>query len=101
MRLEKLFEIEKLNYLIGNSTRDLPNCSIVPQPTAVTSALPPGENGICITYISLVLYITDFLDLLACKFSEVLNGVFKFDGFHTLEFDLSTENSVAFCWAVM
>jgi hypothetical protein len=30
--------IEKSNYLIGNRTRDLPACSIVPQPTTLPRA---------------------------------------------------------------
>jgi hypothetical protein len=33
MRLEGLGQLKKSNDLLGNGTRDLPTCSIVPQPT--------------------------------------------------------------------
>jgi hypothetical protein len=33
------FSIEKSNDLIGNQTRDLPACSMVPQPTTLPRAL--------------------------------------------------------------
>jgi hypothetical protein len=35
VRLEGLSKFEKSNYLIGNRTRDLPACSIVPQPATL------------------------------------------------------------------
>jgi hypothetical protein len=35
MRLEGLNQWEKTNHLIGNQTRDLPGCSIVPHPTTL------------------------------------------------------------------
>jgi hypothetical protein len=39
----RIRSIEKLNYLIGNRTRDLPACSTVPQPTTLQRA--PTEMG--------------------------------------------------------
>jgi hypothetical protein len=41
MRLEGLGQLKQLNDLIDNRTRDLPACSIVPQPTTLPGA-PPG-----------------------------------------------------------
>jgi hypothetical protein len=38
MRLEGLGKLKISNYLIGNRTRDLPACSIVPQPTTLPRA---------------------------------------------------------------
>jgi hypothetical protein len=35
----RIRSIEKSNDIIGNQTRDLPACSIVPQPTALPLAL--------------------------------------------------------------
>jgi hypothetical protein len=35
MRLERLGQLKKLIDLIGTRTRDLPACSIVPQPTTL------------------------------------------------------------------
>jgi hypothetical protein len=36
LRLEGLDQLKKCNYLIGNRNRDLPACSIVPEPTTLT-----------------------------------------------------------------
>jgi hypothetical protein len=33
MRVERLGKLKKINNNIGNQTRDLPSCSILPQPT--------------------------------------------------------------------
>jgi hypothetical protein len=38
MRLERLYKLKKANELIGNRTRDLPACSIVPQLTTLARA---------------------------------------------------------------
>jgi hypothetical protein len=38
MQLEGLGQLKKSNDLIGNRTRDLPACSIVPQPTMLLRA---------------------------------------------------------------
>jgi hypothetical protein len=38
VRLEGLGQLKKSNDLIGNRTRDLPTCSIVPQPTTLPHA---------------------------------------------------------------
>jgi hypothetical protein len=38
VRLEGLGQLKKSNYLIGNLTRDLPDCTIVPQPTTLPRA---------------------------------------------------------------
>jgi hypothetical protein len=40
MLLEGLGKLKKSNNLIENRTRDLPACSIVPQPTTLPRALP-------------------------------------------------------------
>jgi hypothetical protein len=53
--------IEKSNELIGNRTRDLPACSIVPQPTTLPRA--PKEETVC-TYFHSIL-----------KIHQNLNGV--------------------------
>jgi hypothetical protein len=46
----RIRSIEKSNNLIGIRTRDVPACSIVPQPTTLTRV--PGENGtIILKYI--------------------------------------------------
>jgi hypothetical protein len=39
LRLEELGKLKKFNDLIGNRIRDLPACSIVPQPTTLPRAL--------------------------------------------------------------
>jgi hypothetical protein len=36
MRLEELGKLKKKTHLIGTQTRDLPACSIVPQPTMLS-----------------------------------------------------------------
>jgi hypothetical protein len=38
MRLEGLVELKEISDLIGNRTRELPACSIVPQPTTLPRA---------------------------------------------------------------
>jgi hypothetical protein len=38
----RISSIEKSNDLIGNRTRDLPACSVVPQPTTLQRAPPSG-----------------------------------------------------------
>jgi hypothetical protein len=42
VRLEMLGKLKKFNHLIGSRTRDLPACSILPQPTT----LPPSPSCI-------------------------------------------------------
>jgi hypothetical protein len=42
---------EKSNYLIGNQTRDLPACSIVPQPTTLLSSEIQKFRLICNGYV--------------------------------------------------
>jgi hypothetical protein len=42
VRLEGLGQLKKFNDLIGDQTRDLPTCSIVPQPTTLLRA-PAGS----------------------------------------------------------
>jgi hypothetical protein len=45
MRLEGLGQLKKKsNYLIGNRTRDLPACSIVPQSTTSLVFYPPEDK---------------------------------------------------------
>jgi hypothetical protein len=39
VRLEELGKVKKCNNLIGNRNRDLPACSIVPQPATLPHAL--------------------------------------------------------------
>jgi hypothetical protein len=46
LRLEGFRSIEKSNDLIGNRTRHLPACSIVPQPTTLPHAPIYGCNAI-------------------------------------------------------
>jgi hypothetical protein len=49
MRLKGLGQLKKSNDLIGNRTRDLPACSIVPQPTTLLRA--PALSLYLINYI--------------------------------------------------
>jgi hypothetical protein len=51
LRLELLGKLKKSNDLIGNRTRDLPACSIVPQPTK----LPRDLEAYLLTNITLIL----------------------------------------------
>jgi hypothetical protein len=44
MHLEGLGQLKKFNDLIGNQTRDLPDCSIVPQPTMLPRASSHTKN---------------------------------------------------------
>jgi hypothetical protein len=45
MRLEGLGKLKKKIHLIGTRTRDLPVCSIVPQPTTLPRARQPIVTG--------------------------------------------------------
>jgi hypothetical protein len=51
MRLERLGQLKKSNDLIGNRTRDLPACSIVPQPATLPRV--PEECSTADKYVSL------------------------------------------------
>jgi hypothetical protein len=53
----RIRSIEKSNHLIGNRTRDLPACSIVPQPTT----LPCAPIIFCIRWNKLVLKAFRFI----------------------------------------
>jgi hypothetical protein len=44
MRLEGLGKFKKSNDLIGTRIRDLPACSIVPQPTTLPRVCPPERK---------------------------------------------------------
>jgi hypothetical protein len=50
VQLEGFMSIEKSNDLIGNRTRDLPACSIVPQPTTLPLARRNKISTINIRY---------------------------------------------------
>jgi hypothetical protein len=45
MRLTELGKLEHFNYLIGNRTRDLPACSIVPQPSTLPRASSVAKSS--------------------------------------------------------
>jgi hypothetical protein len=53
LRLEKLGQLKKSNYLIGTRTRDLPACSIVPHPTTLPRA--PWHQNYFLTSESLII----------------------------------------------
>jgi hypothetical protein len=45
VRLEGLDKLKKSNDLIGNRTRDIPGCSIVPQPTMLLRTPDTAYGG--------------------------------------------------------
>jgi hypothetical protein len=45
VRLEGLGKMKKSNYLIDNRNRDLPVCSVVPQPTTLKHDSPTLDYG--------------------------------------------------------
>jgi hypothetical protein len=54
VQLEELGKLKKCSDLIGNETRDLPACNIVPQPTEL--ALAPKISSVNINLI-MIIYI--------------------------------------------
>jgi hypothetical protein len=52
VRLEGLGQFKKSSELIGNRTRDLPTCSIVPQPTALPEYLSGGPSCAVARYVT-------------------------------------------------
>jgi hypothetical protein len=71
VRLEGLRQLKKFNYLIGNRTRDLPACSIVPQPTTLPRA-PAGNYTEFILQTWGVLLWTRFVSLTTESKGELL-----------------------------
>jgi hypothetical protein len=64
----RIWSIEKSTDLIGNRTRDLPACSIVPQPTTLPST--PADGGTA----------TNILNLIPCEWSDSWSGHFPVRG---------------------
>jgi hypothetical protein len=62
----RIRSIEKSNDLIGNRTRDLPACSIVPQPTKLTCE-PSACTHIIVKQSNYILFDTNKVQNLSFK----------------------------------
>jgi hypothetical protein len=76
VRLEGLGQLKKI-HLIGTRTRDLPVCSIVPQPTTLPRAPQKLKANLILVFIGtkqLVFYMKDKPNYRTVMFSEVANS---------------------------
>jgi hypothetical protein len=72
VRLEGLGQLKKKIHLIGTRTRDLPACSIVPEPTTLPRAPQLYLYKIEINEMTTVRNIFDLIyDELLCKFMNM------------------------------
>jgi hypothetical protein len=69
MRLEGLGQLKKCNNLIGIGTRDIPACSIVPQPTTLSCA------STFVSYINIVIILYTFINSIQNEFVPVTGMV--------------------------
>jgi hypothetical protein len=60
VRLEGSDQLKNPNGLVGNRTRDLPACSIVPQPTTLPHAPIKNRRNVICHYTSMELEFYEF-----------------------------------------